>query len=68
MRICAKMRCEAEPIATVSLFYSERRVVISDLHPERDPDLLDLCREHVQRMTPPVGWSIRDERAPAFAR
>jgi hypothetical protein len=68
MRTCAKMRCDAEPVATVSLSYAEREVLVGDLRSERDPDLLDLCREHVQRMTPPVGWTIRDERSPALAR
>ena len=42
-------------MATVSLRYTERQVVVTDLIPERDPNLLDLCREHVGRMTPPVG-------------
>jgi hypothetical protein len=62
MRTCAKMRCDAEPVATVSLRYQERRVLIGDLLAERDRNLLDLCREHVDRMTPPVGWSVEDSR------
>ncbi len=65
MRSCAKMRCGNEPMATVSLLYTERQVVVVDLIPERDPNLLDLCNEHVGRMTPPVGWVVRDERAGA---
>jgi hypothetical protein len=52
-------------MATVSLVYTERQVVVTDLIPERDPNLLDLCGEHVQRMTPPVGWVVRDEREAA---
>lgn len=62
MRTCAKMRCEAEPVASVSLVYTERMVVVGDLIDERDPNVLDLCREHVDRMTPPVGWAVRDDR------
>jgi len=62
MRICAKMRCGAEPVATVSLAYAARQVIVADLLAERDPHLLDLCREHVARLTPPVGWAVRDER------
>lgn len=65
MRSCAKMRCGNEPMATVSLVYTERQVVVTDLISERDPNLLDLCEEHVQRMTPPVGWVVRDEREAA---
>jgi hypothetical protein len=61
------MHCGAEPAATVSLLYADRLVVIGDLVPERDPNLLDLCEEHVARMTPPVGWTVRDERVSAAA-
>jgi len=62
MRTCAKMRCSAEPVATVTLRYTEREVGIAPLTPEHDPHLLDLCREHVDRMTPPVGWTVVDGR------
>jgi hypothetical protein len=61
------MRCNAEPAATVSLLYADRQVVIGDLIGERDHNLLDLCDEHVSRMTPPVGWTVRDERVSASA-
>ncbi len=62
MRTCAKMRCDAEPVATVTLRYAEREVAIGSLLAERDRNLLDLFREHVERMTPPVGWTVRDVR------
>jgi hypothetical protein len=62
MRTCAKMRCDAEPVATVSLRYEEREVLIEELASQRDRNLLDLCREHVERMTPPVGWTVSDAR------
>ena len=65
MRTCAKMRCGEPPMATVALVYTERQVVVTDLLPERDPNLLDLCAEHVGRMTPPVGWVVHDERTAA---
>lgn len=67
MRTCAKMRCGAEPVATVSLRYAEREVAIDELLAERDRNLLDLCREHVERMTPPVGWTVRDARSAPVA-
>jgi hypothetical protein len=59
------MHCNAEPAASVSLLYADRQVLIGDLVSERDPNLLDLCEEHVSRMTPPVGWTVRDERVSA---
>ena len=68
MRTCAKMRCDAEPVATVSLRYAEREVAIGDLLAERDRNLLDLCREHVERMTPPVGWTVERPRVVTHPR
>jgi hypothetical protein len=56
------MRCGSEPVVTVSLRYAEREVLIADLLPDPDPNLLDLCAEHVGRMTAPVGWTVRDAR------
>ena len=56
------MRCDAEPVATVTLRYAEREVAIGPLLAERDRNLLDLCRDHVERMTPPVGWTVQDSR------
>ncbi|MBI2237530.1 MAG: DUF3499 family protein [Actinobacteria bacterium] len=67
MRTCAKMRCESRAAATVALRYEAREVVISDLAPEPNPNLLDLCAEHAERLTPPVGWRVRDERLPVPA-
>jgi hypothetical protein len=46
----------------VSLAYAARQVIVADLVAERDPNLLDLCREHVSALTPPVGWTVLDER------
>ena len=65
MRTCARMRCAASPAATVSLRYDSREVIVADLAPERDPNLLDLCEEHAARLTPPVGWQMRDRRSSA---
>jgi len=65
VRTCAKIRCDADPAASVALRYAAREVVIADLVVEPDPNLLDLCAEHVARMTPPVGWTVQDERVSA---
>jgi Protein of unknown function (DUF3499) len=80
MRACAKMRCGREPVAAVSLIYADRVVLVNDLASENDrgrrdgSDALDplyalqLCGEHVDRMTPPLGWTLRDHRDVARAR
>jgi hypothetical protein len=61
------MRCGHEPVVTVSLRYAERTVLIEELRSERDPNLLDLCREHADRLMAPVGWAIRDRRVAPVA-
>lgn len=60
------MSCPAEPVATISLRYADRRVEIGELRPQRDPRLLDLCTRHLAAMTPPVGWFVEDARLAAF--
>jgi len=49
-------------VVTITLRYGEREVVIAELLPTKDPNLLELCERHVAGMTPPVGWVVRDER------
>lgn len=62
MRQCAKMRCEEPAAATVALRYAERVVWIRDLLSRHDPNLLDLCAGHADRLTPPLNWRRLDER------
>lgn len=62
MRTCAKLRCRTPARATVTLRYEDRDVVVGDLAPTPDPNLVDLCDEHADRLTPPVGWRITDAR------
>jgi hypothetical protein len=62
VRTCAKIRCTAEAVATIGLSYEQRTVVVGALVADPNPNLLDLCSEHVSRLTPPRGWLVRDER------
>jgi hypothetical protein len=62
VRTCAKMRCAAEAVATIGLSYEQRTIVVGRLVADPNPNLLDLCSEHVGRLTPPRGWVVRDER------
>lgn len=66
MRSCAKLACQAPPTATIGIRYGERELVVADLLPERDPNLMDLCESHTGRMKPPFGWTLVNvRRAPA---
>ena len=65
MRTCAKLRCRLRASVTVALRYGDREVLVGDLTPEADPSLVDLCLEHAERLTPPIGWRIIDQRTRA---
>ena len=67
MRSCAKRPCDGEPAATVALRYEAREVLVLDLLPVPDPNFMDLCGVHADRLRVMVGWAIRDERASASA-
>ena len=41
---------------------SSRVVFLGPLSAERDPSLYDLCRFHVDRLTPPTGWKVERAR------
>lgn len=63
MRSCAKRPCGAPPRATIALRYEERVVLVRDLIPDPDPNFMDLCGGHADRLKVMVGWSIRDQRS-----
>jgi hypothetical protein len=65
--MCARIDCDRPAAATVRLSYDARLVLVQDLASERSPYLLDLCVDHLDRLTPPIGWSLRDERVPIAA-
>jgi len=62
VRACAKPRCREPAQATVALRYDLREVAMFDLAAERDPNLIELCGEHADRLVPPLGWELLDGR------
>lgn len=68
MRRCSKMSCTDQAVAIAGLRYGERVLWLRDLPPERDPNFLELCEGHAERMTAPVGWTRLDERASTLER
>lgn len=67
MRTCAKLRCRLGASLTVALRYGDREVLVGRLSPDTDPNLVDLCLEHAERLTPPIGWRIVDQRGTEVA-
>jgi hypothetical protein len=62
MRACAKSGCDEAATASIGLRYEERVVVVGDLQLRYDPNLLELCGPHADRLTPPRGWVSEDRR------
>jgi hypothetical protein len=62
MRSCAKMGCRQPATATIGIRYAARELVVGDLLPQQDPNLMELCEGHSERMTPPFGWTRVDAR------
>lgn len=62
MRSCAKIGCQEPPAATIGIRYEARELLVADLLPEQDPNLMDLCEGHTGRMKPPFGWTLVDRR------
>jgi Protein of unknown function (DUF3499) len=67
MRGCAKTGCEEPASASVGLRYEQRIVVVGDLQVRYDPNLLELCTVHADRMSPPRGWVAEDRRGPVVS-
>ncbi|MGH2662244.1 MAG: DUF3499 family protein [Actinomycetota bacterium] len=65
MRECVKPGCGRPAEVSAGVRYAERVAWLGDLVPERDPNLLDLCTEHADRLRPPRGWRVVDDRSPA---
>lgn len=65
VRECVKPGCGRPAEVTAGVRYAERVAWLGDLVTERDPNLLDLCREHGDRLRPPRGWRVVDDRSPA---
>lgn len=62
MRSCAKIGCREPAAATIGIRYEARELLVADLLPQRDPNLLDLCEGHTRRLTAPFGWNLLDAR------
>ncbi|MFO7960041.1 MAG: DUF3499 family protein [Nitriliruptoraceae bacterium] len=61
-RACARPACPAPAVATLSFSYAERRVDLSVLLDQPEPQTYDLCTAHAARSRPPHGWQLRDRR------
>ncbi len=57
-RVCTKPSCQKPAVATLTYVYSDCTAVLGPLATYAEPHCYDLCEEHSQRLTAPVGWEI----------
>ena len=58
VRLCSRARCAEPAIATMTFDYRAAIGVIGPLSPEPSVGGIDLCSQHVQSATVPVGWQM----------
>jgi hypothetical protein len=57
-RLCARVNCQDEAVATLTADYDERLMAVGPLSPVASPPALDLCAAHRDRLAPPAGWEL----------
>ena len=61
--VASCIRCGAPGAACMTFTYDERAVWLGDLEAARDRGTgYVLCGEHADRLTPPLGWTLTDQR------
>ena len=63
MRTCSRIGCSTPASTTALIRYEVREIELTDLLDEPDPRLVELCSEHADRLTPPLGWTIAGRSA-----
>lgn len=57
-RLCSKVACAREAVATLTYDYEDQMAVIGPLARVRDPHAHDLCAIHTDRLSAPKGWVV----------
>jgi len=64
-RTCVRPGCGAPAEATLTYHYVSRTAWLDKIADEHEPASYDLCAQHADRFTVPVGWTREDRRRPA---
>ena len=62
-RTCVRPGCGAPADATLTYHYASRTAWLDQLRDEDDPSSYELCAQHADRFTVPLGWTREDRRA-----
>jgi hypothetical protein len=65
VRICSRTACKEPAVFTLTYVYRDSTAVLGPLAAYVEPHCYDLCAEHADRLTAPMGWEL--VRLPAAA-
>lgn len=57
-RSCSKVGCSTLSQWTLTYVYGDQEAVIGPLSLRTEPHSYDLCPDHADRLTAPVGWQV----------
>ena len=57
-RLCSKVGCAREAVATLTYDYGDQMAVVGPLGARADPHAYDLCAIHTDRLSAPKGWLV----------
>lgn len=57
-RICSKMGCGREAVATLTYDYADQMAAVGPLGAADDLYAHDLCLSHTERLSVPAGWLV----------
>jgi hypothetical protein len=60
--MCSKPGCVGTGAAILGYEYSERRALLADVIDEVSPHVYVLCSECAEKLRPPRGWVLDDQR------
>ena len=63
MSMCSKPGCRGRGVAILAYEYAERRALLADAVGALSPHVYLLCGECAEKLRPPRGWVLEDQRA-----
>lgn len=58
VRRCSRTACGRPAVATLTYVYADSTAVLGPLATYAEPHCYDLCAEHSERLTAPMGWEL----------
>ncbi|HEV7934094.1 MAG TPA: DUF3499 domain-containing protein [Actinomadura sp.] len=58
VRTCSRTACKQPAVFTLTYVYRDSTAVLGPLATSVEPHCYDLCAEHAERLTAPMGWEL----------